>query len=365
MIVNRATGDQNVQDLKAEGEQQRIDSDNVDRVLMARLVEEPPDEYPLPPVPYLLSCYDRLQQLSGKLLDEEATIGAVKRIVVSHVWLALSDTGVIPQPSSLEETPQYAQLWNALWKSVPHRHSNTVETSDASVWPLPQGFLGDSVAEFPEEVLACLTHITGELRERALDTSILGDVAALDAAWLRLIETKELTTLLTQTPHFSPQSSNGREFQNSSPLASLVAISYVPDEGGSREPQPSLMQGLWSNMKSQPTTAQRGLIQELMGNHFAALMLMFSPKALLCKDARAATVQWMSRLLASETERNKLMGGDTAKCLSDGLLINIVRILMALCAPFLVFKSGKASQHIDLRCAPWHHAAGANACHGS
>jgi hypothetical protein len=342
-----------MQDLSAEGAQLRIEADNVDRVLMARLVEEAPVGYPFPPVPYLLSCYDRLQQLSMKLPDAETAITAVKHIVVSHVWLTLSDAGVIPQPSHLEEKPAYAQLWDALWKAVPHdKESSQQAIKDPSVWPLPPGFLRDSCADCPEEVLGCLTFITEELRKLSLGTSILGDVTALDACWLRLMESKELAVMLTQTPNFAPKCLHGRDFQNTSPLASLLAISYIPDEGEALEPKPSVVQGLWANFRSQPTTAQRALIQEPTSKHFSVLMLMFSPKALLSKDARVATVQWIGSLLASETEKTKLMGRDVNKCLSNGLLINVLRVLLALSAPFLTFSSGKASQHIDLRCGP-------------
>lgn len=80
-----------------------MDSELLDRIIVARLIESPPTGYPQAPLHYLLGCYARSseEQRSRAVLEDPkllATVASCKELIVSYAMLCLH--GVVPQVTS-------------------------------------------------------------------------------------------------------------------------------------------------------------------------------------------------------------------------------------------------------------------------
>ena len=223
----------------------------LDLILMARLVEAPPVQYPLHPIPYLLSCFQRvstpevsdiLHQGTNSDSEVRKFQDSVEEQLTSMVWLALSEEQIIPQPQHLQDRG-VLQLLDALWLSVPHEVTVDDPSTDLSgTVPLPRGFLSRSLACAPaEEFKAALHNMIFELGRRARSCSILGDHNALVQAWIYLLECKPLAKAVVSSKAFLPNAPHGRAFQRGSALAGLMGISFLVDTVD-EEAKPSVRQ---------------------------------------------------------------------------------------------------------------------------
>jgi hypothetical protein len=79
--------------------------DTLDRVIVARLIEAPPEPYPLAPFPYLLTCCgratDAVRARPGGSVEEKAALHDLaveaRAQVVQYASLLLSGSGVVPE----------------------------------------------------------------------------------------------------------------------------------------------------------------------------------------------------------------------------------------------------------------------------
>jgi ubiquitin conjugation factor E4 B len=74
--------------------------DNIDRVIVARLIESPPEDYPQPPLQYLFGCYSRLvdEARTRQVSDKPGLVSALsacRELLVSYTGLVLAG-GIIP-----------------------------------------------------------------------------------------------------------------------------------------------------------------------------------------------------------------------------------------------------------------------------
>lgn len=230
--------------------------DELDPILMARLVGSTPDNYPLAPVPYLLSCFQRVSsQAVNDILSKGGQSSAeissfqdrVEDQLVCMTFLTLCDEQIIPQPDEMQSKGAL-QLLDALWSVVPHSDDfSSSDTHDCGPVRLPVGFLSRSIntANAQGEFHTALTTILTELGRRARLCSILGDSNALVQAWVFLMESKPLVKAVVENQAFLPSGGEhmtGRKFQQESALASLVGISFLHDRAGMVEPRPSVRQ---------------------------------------------------------------------------------------------------------------------------
>jgi hypothetical protein len=244
-----------VQDFAEGGAEPFMSLDELDPILMARLMGSPPENYPLAPVPYLLSCFQRVS--SPAVTDilrqggqSDAQISSfqdrVEDQLVSMTFLTLCDEQIIPQPAEMQSKAAL-QLLDALWSAVPRtdEFQGADYTYDCGPVPLPRGFLSRSLNTAKAEFDAALTTILAELGRRARLCSIIGDTNALVQAWLFLMESKPLSKAVVENSAFLPDAAEhmtGRTFQQESALASLMGISFLHDRAGMVEPRPSVRQ---------------------------------------------------------------------------------------------------------------------------
>ena len=73
----------------------------LDRIVVSRLIESPPEAYPLPPVQYLIGCYSRAanEARNNRAVAESpellAVVATCKELIVSYAGLTLQ--GVVSQ----------------------------------------------------------------------------------------------------------------------------------------------------------------------------------------------------------------------------------------------------------------------------
>lgn len=80
-----------------------ISTDNLDRVIVNRIIEAAPEQYPQQPFHYLLGCYTRAgnelrsagQDAAGQEL--RAVLDACRQLLVSYAGLILMGAGVVPE----------------------------------------------------------------------------------------------------------------------------------------------------------------------------------------------------------------------------------------------------------------------------
>lgn len=244
-----------IQEWESTGFDPYFSLEKLDLILMARLVESPPENYPLAPVPYLLSCFQRVSSPSvNDILSQGGKSDSkihsfqdtVEDQLVAMTFLTMCDEQIIPQPSELQGKGAI-QLLDALWSAVPHADDFSTSASyECGPVQLPRGFLTRSLhrassSDFNGAVQTILT----ELGRRAQLCSVMGDVNAIVQAWLFLLESKPLAKAVVENKAFTPPGATimtGRTFQQQSALASLVGVSFLHDRGGLMDPFPSLRQ---------------------------------------------------------------------------------------------------------------------------
>lgn len=83
-----------------------MSQDNLDQVLVSRLIEAPPEQYPLQPFNYLLGCYERASQELRHIpasADPQAQqqlralVLSCREQLVSYAALLLAGSGIIPE----------------------------------------------------------------------------------------------------------------------------------------------------------------------------------------------------------------------------------------------------------------------------
>jgi hypothetical protein len=255
-----------LQEWKNTGFEPFLSLEKLDLILMARLVESPPANYPLAPVPYLLSCFQRVSSPAvNDILSQGGKTDSkihsfqdtVEDQLVSMTFLMLCDEQIIPQPEDLQRKGAL-QLLDALWSAVPHSDDMNFSSSltyDCGPVPLPRGFLTRSLhrASHGGDFAGAMEIILRELASRAQLCSIMGDVNAIFQAWMFLLESKPLAKAVAERDAFCPpgaSSMTGRTFQKESALASLVGISFLHDRGELVEARPSLRQQVYDTINT-------------------------------------------------------------------------------------------------------------------
>ncbi|GFH06625.1 U-box domain-containing protein, partial [Haematococcus lacustris] len=78
----------------------------LDRVVVARLIESPPEDYPQSPLQYLLGCYSRaIEEARTKAVADKpvliSALASCKELLVSYASLTLNG-GIIPHVGQQE-----------------------------------------------------------------------------------------------------------------------------------------------------------------------------------------------------------------------------------------------------------------------
>eukprot|EP00803_Ostreobium_quekettii_P005943 evm.model.scf_1775.2 EVM.evm.TU.scf_1775.2 scf_1775:13595-17142(+) len=316
----------------------------LDRVIVARLIEEAPQSYPLAPFHYLIGCYVRatdgyrpehMNSAEARQKISEA-LGEVKDLVVSYAGLCLTG-GIIPQPPKAEERGSL-QLLDSI-----DAHEDPAPEGVAA---LPVSFLEDFAARHDGEALqSFLEPIMIELQRRAAGMTILGSFNKLLQALSGLAKVKPIANAIVQLPQWNPSGKNGRIFQQTSILGAFFAISAIPDP--TAHPQPNVGDQYFSSHESQSQQALKQSFQTLqLRSNDLCNGLHGVVRTFLRKDTREAMLKWFAAALKSNAGRARMNISPLATS-SHGFCINLSRVLLQLCEPFVDPNSGKAWEHLD------------------
>ena len=76
-----------------------MDQEIVDRIIVHRLMIEPPEQYPQHPFHYLLGCFSRAAQelRAGPPAQLQSALDMCKQLLVSYAVLILTRDGLVPE----------------------------------------------------------------------------------------------------------------------------------------------------------------------------------------------------------------------------------------------------------------------------
>jgi hypothetical protein len=95
-----------VQELAEEQQPLLITPDNLDRIIVNRIIEAAPEHYPQQPFHYLLGCYSRAADELRSIGQDAArqqlrtAVDACRPLLVSYAGLIIMGAGVVPEVSA-------------------------------------------------------------------------------------------------------------------------------------------------------------------------------------------------------------------------------------------------------------------------
>ncbi|CAK0786013.1 hypothetical protein CVIRNUC_009226 [Coccomyxa viridis] len=321
-----------------------LSKDNLERALMAKLMEDITEEWPLH---YLMASYNRLSDELRSLttIGDQAVLERVtdaliygKQLTVSYSGLLLS-MDMFPQPHSASQRGAL-QLLDALdkkgGKMVAHE-----------AYPMPTGFLEDLAARFEQEGLdSMLGPTVFELMGRLLGVSPLGDYDSPMQLLIYMTAIKPIARMLVRLPKWAPLLDSGRGIQTSTLLGPAFALGVIPDAMSA--PRPSVfdtcLRGL-SRKSPQEMHRTQETLRTVMHTIYSMLHTV-AMNFLKSQDTREGMLSWLALALQSNAERGK-MQMDPRKAANHSFFISLNAVLLKLCEPFLEPLSGKAWGKVD------------------
>lgn len=328
-----------------------LTSDILDRVLVSRLIENPPEGYPQPPLQYLLGCYARVSNAlrtisprqdaqSRQVLQQSAL--ACKDLILSYAGLVLTG-GVIPEEEISASRGPFQIL-----DSMDAQESS----SQPGVVPLPPGFLEDFSAGQDQDLLEQVAEpIAKELARRIQSQSPLGNYQGPMALLRYMVGIDKLAVALTSVRSFLPdlKKLTGRAIQlpGSSWLGPAFSVSVIPDQ--LILALPNIREQCFSEFH---TRSQSELFKSMSGLRMAMKQIHGElhgvVKTLLGKSTRTRMVQWLGAVLDGNKERAKMQANNTLAA-SHGFFINFNAVMLKLCGPFMDPSNPAFWKRVDVR----------------
>lgn len=313
-----------------------INKENLDRVLISRLMEEAPPTYPLWPFQYLVGCYARASQELRNLssvrdaaaqAQTQQAVATAKAYAISYAGLVLTG-GVIPEPDAAGERGSL-QLFDSLLAA--HRPS-----APPGVIPLPGGFLEEFVAKHEDSLEAVFGAVAVELARMVQAISPLGDYPTPFGALRQLVGVEPVARMLVHHRSFLPDMARltGRAIlvPSSSWLGPFFCVSPLVDP--LLPTFPSVREQCFSNYK---TRRPGDIVQSVAALRLAGRQISNElhgiVKILLGKSTRDSAMSWLGAVLDHNEERAK-MRPNPMLCASSGFFANLCAVLLRLCAPF-------------------------------
>ncbi|KAK9840736.1 hypothetical protein WJX81_001139 [Elliptochloris bilobata] len=325
-----------------------LSKDNLERVLMARLMEPSIGEQW--PVFYLIMCYARASdefRAASRLRDASA-VAAVQAALLIGKQLAVSYTGLLLTMDLFIQPPAaLARGALQILDSLDAREGRGTPGAP----PLPPQFLEDLAANLESEdrLDAVAESILWVTSRRLVGISPLGDYIAPLQLHLLLFGVRQLARAAGRSARWLPGGARpGRSIQTDSMLGPAFSLSPLPD--GLSRPLPDVMAQCFAGCDARLQTELRtthDALRATMGQihdtlHRLAMTLLRTP------DTREDMLRWLAHAIEANVERSKSMG-DPARSASHGFFINLNAVLLRLCDPFLEPMSGKAWGKLDAR----------------
>ncbi|GLC36221.1 hypothetical protein PLESTB_001367200 [Pleodorina starrii] len=362
------------QELAAEagpdGQKPVLDAAVLDRVVVARLIESPPADYPQPPIHYLMGCFERASEeyrRAGANEQVKAAVISARDLILNYAGLALF-AGIVAQPAALETRGSLqlmdglllryglpaAALTSAVAPSFAPTGGSRGGGGDAGVAlavyvggavAMPTGFLEELALrhESDEGLADAAAKIVVELARLVSRISPLGDPSPHLSALAHLLSLEPLARGAVGCRSWLPtdlRAASGRAvvLPGACWLGPLFNISPIPDDvrGATAQEPPVLAQcfsgvegrrpGDVNNAVSGLRLAMRNITGQLTNGVVKSLLKMRSTKSDM--------LRWLGGVLDGNAGRSKLRF-DPVAVAPDGFLANVAAVLLKLCGPFL------------------------------
>lgn len=312
-----------------------LQHDEIERVIMERLSQPPKDKQERS-IRYLTECYVRAQDESRRAeryKDKEfaqqvqKTMEFARELIVSYSGILLQ-TDMFPQTKEAEAR-------------------GSLQILDCMMEPtgtaLPAGYLEQFVARFEGEGLQEMFEpIVRELAKSVVQCSLLGEFHAQIRTLNLLTNHPALCKVITSAKDWIPPSGNGRQFEQQSLLGPLFTISAIPDLVVPS--RPSVRKTCFSDVETRRNadvltsiTALRNAAESL------ASTLHMIHMNLLRKGYRQHVLEYFSAAINRNEGRAK-MQIDMRATASHGYMINLGKVLLRICEPFVNDRGVKFSR---------------------
>ncbi|GIL50136.1 hypothetical protein Vafri_6264 [Volvox africanus] len=359
------------QELEAElGQRPVLDTAVLDRVLVSRLIEAPPANYPQPPIQYLMGCYERASEELRKAGANEqikAAVATSRDLILNYAGLALF-AGIVVQPPVLE-TRGAVQLMDALLL----RYGLPAVALTAAVAPVFAGPGGGGEAAAAAYVAGSVPMPPGFLEELAVRHD--SDEGLADAAAKIVVELSRLVSVISPLGDPGPHLTALSHLLSLEPLArgSVAARSWMPgdmraasgravvlpgacwlgpffnispisdDVRGATIQEPSVLAQCFSGVENRRpgdvSNAVSGL--RLAMKNITGQLHGVVKSLLKMRTTKGRMLQWLGAVLEGNVGRSKLRFDQEAVA-PDGFLANVAAVLLKLCGPFLDTSPGSA-----------------------
>eukprot|EP00742_Colponemidia_sp_Colp-10_P004728 GILJ01005043.1.p1 GENE.GILJ01005043.1~~GILJ01005043.1.p1 ORF type:complete len:1070 (+),score=161.11 GILJ01005043.1:3-3212(+) len=311
-------------ELKDEGEELVLKAVLLDRILMTRL--SIPTSI-VSPLRYLLDCYRRVSEEPGrKQPAPESLLQECTDMIVSYTGLLLMQPDMFGLP--VAPTPVHSALMQEL--------ALVVESS-----ALPSSFLTKFVSRFHDDGLEKVVHpLITILFTRSQNSSLLEPPTGPLRGLCTLVRDKTVAELMTRHVLFLPPfAQSGRDLEQGSLLGPYLHVTALPDDpkiiethfaNPSRRTQASVNAST-NELRAALTSIRRGTAELLLG---------------LCKAGagpRDAVLQWVSTAIQFNVQKQQMMRNPFALTSTDGFMLNLLSVLLEMCAPFMDYNSPKLS----------------------
>ncbi|KAJ3115786.1 hypothetical protein HK100_001231, partial [Physocladia obscura] len=353
-------------ELRTEGSKVTLTSNNIDRILYARLsrpenaAASSPTNPPL--FDYLVSCWKRSREAHRRVnvvVSEKAPAARLPKddieklnalaqerisILISTKELIVSYSGLVVNPELAEMYPQPAEVVN---QGASYIASKLLLDVYASEDELPTEFLKEFIARFENDGLneiisAVINSITAAMRLRDITIDYTTPLRALTT----LISYKEISSILISMPNFLPPNIPARTFEILTILGPFFAKPAVfNDETGKisqtyfasanplsensntdREGQ-SIGERNYGDVQS-VTENLRGTISTVQSALHGLVMTLVKNGP----EYRESILKFLSAAISLNYGRGR-MQVDPKTVATDGFLYNIGKVCLQLCEP--------------------------------
>ncbi|EFJ51708.1 hypothetical protein VOLCADRAFT_87432 [Volvox carteri f. nagariensis] len=345
------------QELEAEaganGQKPVLDAAVLDRVLVSRLIESPPSNYPQPPIHYLMGCYERSSEelrRAGTNEQVKAAVAAARDLVLNYAGLALF-AGIVAQPPAIEARGSL-QLMDALLlrHGLPTVALTTAVAPafagpggggggeaaaaayTAGAVPMPPGFLEElAVRHDNDEGLADAVSKIGFLPDTTVSSCPVHEPGRLPIARGAVVARAWLPADLRAV------SGRAVVLPGACWLGPFFNISPIPDDvRGATVQEPAVLAQCFTRMEGRrPGDVNNAVSGLRLAMRNITGQLNGVVKSLLkMRSTKAGMIRWLGAVLDGNAGRAKLRF-DPEALAPDGFLANVAAVLLKLCGPFM------------------------------
>jgi ubiquitin conjugation factor E4 B len=308
-----------------------LNRNHVDQILIF-LLSSHPNPLPIPPLTYLTQCHFRATEEKRKFVVKTDSkridlLTYMQQLLVSYFGIICQNPECFPFYATVPQSQILSEIVSLTQPDTTGR----VLFSFEFVEHLIERFESEGLTQIFEPIFEEILTVT-----RAI--SLSDKFLVHFTSFYQLIRHKALRQMLLRSPNWIPKRRcTGKEMEVNSilgPFFRMVSFSDDPHIGCNCIPatlrSPVEEQEALSNVREQLHAAQRAALE---------ILHSFLKSG---REEREYVLRWLGSVLERNNARSKIQV-DPITVASDGFMINITAVLLALCEPFLSHSSSKIS----------------------